>query len=73
MGKISMLGPRFLTVIIRDDGPLVCTGDRPSFRTVQIELSERQREQMQLDYTYSSGGKEFHEQISQAILEDYDD
>ena len=67
--KVTKLGPPFLTVVIRDDSPLVCAGDRPAYRTVQIELTENQRKECRLFSTYTVGGKDFFEQISQTILE----
>lgn len=66
---LEKLGPEYLTVIIRDGAPLICSDDRPSFRTVQIQLTEAQRKELALRNTYSVGGKEYFEQISQAILE----
>ncbi len=35
-----------LTVIIRDDGPLVHANDAPSYRSVRIELSDAQLAQL---------------------------
>ena len=33
-----------LTVVLRDDAPLVHCGDSPSYRTIQIELTDSQHE-----------------------------
>jgi len=33
---------RILTVIMRNDAPLIYTNDSPTYRTVQIELTEDQ-------------------------------
>lgn len=64
------IGPEFLTIIIRNDGPLVNAGDRPSYRTIQIELTAKQRDSIKLHHTHTSGTTDYYEQISQAILED---
>ena len=67
---VDKLGPPYLTVVIRDDAPLVCAGDRPSYRTAQIELTPSQRKELTLKYAYSTGGKDYFEQVSHAILEE---
>ncbi len=64
-----------LTVVIRDDTPLIYAGDRPSYRTVTIPLTEEQQELLCLYETHSStDNKEntripYYEEISLAILE----
>jgi hypothetical protein len=58
-----------LTIIIRDDGPLVHAGDSPSYRTVQIQLTPEQRKQIELRLTHSAGQEIYYESISQCILE----
>lgn len=52
-----------LTVIIRNDTPMLIYGDQPSFRSVQIELTKDQIEQMQLTDM---------ESISQCFIEPVD-
>jgi len=51
-----------LTVIIRDDAPLIYADDTPSYRTAVIELSDKQAEKLKL--------RDKTEHISRAILED---
>ena len=58
-----------LTIVIRNDGPMVYAGDSPSYRTVVIELTEEQKAKIILEETHSSGGTRFYESISQVILE----
>jgi hypothetical protein len=49
--------PRTLTVIIRDDAPLVHCNDAPIYRTVQMQLTPEQVEAMRLRGTYESISK----------------
>jgi len=58
-----------VTVIIRDDGPLIHCGDSPSYRTVRIELTPEQRSALELRHTHCHDGKDFYEEISKIILE----
>jgi len=58
-----------LTVIIRDDSPMVNSNDSPSYRSVQITLTEEQVKQLALLQTWTSGGKEYHEAISRCFIE----
>ena len=58
-----------LTVIIRDDSPMVFCGDNPSYRTVSFSLTDEQCKLIELRHTGTSGKQEYHENISQAILE----
>ena len=61
-----------LTVVIRDDAPMVFCGDCPSYRTVVVNLTEEQSEKLKLLRTGKSGNTEYHEHISTAILEEVD-
>lgn len=63
------LAPEFLTVIIRDDAPMIHCGDSPSYRSVRIELTEEQRRQAAMSATSSSGGTWHFEQISKCFLD----
>jgi hypothetical protein len=58
-----------LTVIIRNDGPMIFCGDSPSYRSVQIELTDEQQEKLKLKYIGQSGGREYTEQYSLCFLE----
>ena len=58
-----------LTVIFRDDGPMVCAGDSPAFRSVKIKLTEEQRDALRLRGTYTSGNTEYYESISRCFIE----
>ena len=58
-----------LTVIFRNDAPMVCVGDSPSYRTVVINLTPDQERQLELRQTYKSGKTQYYEDISKAILE----
>ena len=62
-----------LTVIIRDDGPMIFCGDSPSYRSVSIELTAEQREKLALRWTGNSGGDDYFEQISRCFIEPAED
>jgi hypothetical protein len=49
-----------LTVIFRNDSPMIHCGDTPSYRSVQIELTPEQCEAIKLRE---------HEEISRAFIE----
>jgi len=57
-----------LTVIIRDDAPMVLCGDSPSYRAVSIVLTEEQIKALALYHTGSSGPVDLYETISRTIL-----
>ena len=41
--KVAVLGrPRRLTVILRNDAPMIFCGDSPSYRSVHVELTDEQ-------------------------------
>ena len=61
-----------LTVIIRNDGPLIFAGDTPSFRSVKIALTPEQREKLALHWSGTSAGREIHESISHCFIEQED-
>ncbi len=58
-----------LTVIFRDDSPMIHCGDSPSYRTVRVKLTDEQREALALRFSFTSGGNHFWEDISRAIIE----
>lgn len=63
------LVPGAMTVVIRDDVPMIHCGDSPSYRTVRINLTDEQRQAMALHWTGSQGGTDIWEVISKAIVE----
>jgi len=58
-----------LTVIIRNDSPMIFCGDSPSYRSVQIELTKEQEEKLQLKYIGKSGDQEYFEDYSKCFIE----
>lgn len=63
--------PPCLTVIIRDDSPMIHCGDSPAYRSVMINLTDEQKELLRLKYTdTTSGGNHHYEVISKCFLED---
>ena len=58
-----------LTVVIRDDSPLIHCNDGPSYRTVRLTLTPEQENALMLRCTGFSGGRPHHESVSQLILE----
>ena len=58
-----------LTVIIRNDAPMIFCGDSPSYRTVTFDLTEEQNKQIFLAHVGTNAGREVKEEISQCILE----
>lgn len=61
--------PDTLTVIFRDDGPMICCGDSPSYRTVRVRLTEEQREALTPQTRYTANSVPIMEEISRAIVE----
>jgi hypothetical protein len=59
-----------LTVIIRDDSPLIHCGDTPSYRRVTIGLDAHQVEQIMLKPTCKNMGKDIFESVSRCFLEE---
>ena len=58
-----------LTVILRNDSPMIHCGDSPSYRSVQIELTPEQCEMIKPRWTGSSSGADEYEGISKAFIE----
>jgi hypothetical protein len=62
-----------LTVIFRDDAPMIHCGDSPSYRSVQIELTPEQRKQLEPRFSYATGlgeqEKRYYESISKCFIE----
>ena len=61
---------RIITVIIRDDSPMIYAGDCPSFRVVEIELTDEQLATLELRKTHTVSGKGCYERISRCIIEE---
>ncbi len=61
--------PRSLTVILRDDGPMIHCGDSPSYRSVQVELTPEQWEQIKPRISYTTAGTNYFEEISKCFIE----
>lgn len=59
-----------LTVLIRDDGPMIHCGDSPSYRSVQLKLTDEQIVALSRRQTHSSGGVEYFEQYSRCFIEE---
>jgi uncharacterized coiled-coil protein SlyX len=53
-----------LTVVIRDDGPLIFCNDRPTYRSVQIRLTPEQIAAIELRHVGTNCGDEIYESIS---------
>jgi len=58
-----------LTVVLRNDAPLIHCGDSPSYRTVELTLTEEQERAIMLRKTGIDCGKTHYEAISKLILE----
>ena len=59
-----------LTVIIRNDGPLIFCDDTPSYRSVSIELTPEQMEKIKLLKVGIDRGKDVYESYSKCFLEE---
>ena len=63
------LPPRTLRVVIRDDSPMICCNDSPSYRSVAIELTDAQLEQVQLHWKGRSSGQDIYESVSMVFFD----
>lgn len=59
-----------LTVVIRDDSPLIHCGDNPSYRRVTIKLTDDQINYILLKATSQVMGNDVYESVSNCFLED---
>ena len=59
-----------LTVIIRDDAPMIHCGDVPSKRRVTVDLTSEQIEKLRLFSTSSQSGVDIFESVSFCFLEE---
>ena len=58
-----------LTVIFRNDSPMIHCGDSPSYRSVQIELTPEQCALLKTRQTSTSCGNAIYEEISRCFFE----
>lgn len=72
MSEYEKLPPDTMTVIIRDDAPIVFSGDSPSYRSVRIKLTQEQRKALILSGSYDCGNI-IWEDISRVIIEEIKD
>jgi hypothetical protein len=73
MSDQSEMGPRVLTVVIRDISPFVFLGDSVTHRTVRIELTPEQRERIQLRWCGTDRGSDVYEAVSSCFFEEATD
>lgn len=62
--------PSRLTVILRNDAPMIHCGDSPSYRSVTLDLTPEQVNRLLCRYVGSSGGVDLYEEVSKCFLED---
>lgn len=65
----NKLPGKTLTVMIRDDAPMIHCNDSPSYRSVRIELTDEQRDSIGLRATGVTSGNPIYESISKCWLE----
>jgi len=65
--------PVALTVIIRDDSPMLVCGDTPKYRRVTFNLEPWQIALMEVKETGKLMGKPIHEDISKVFIEYQED
>ena len=58
-----------LTVILRDDSPMIHYGDSPAYRSVRVDLTPEQVAAIAPRKTGTSGMQEEYESISKAFIE----
>lgn len=66
---VAKLPGNKLTVVFRDDGPMIHCGDCPAYRSVQIVLTEDQVKALARRQTHSSGPDLYYEDISRCFIE----
>ena len=67
--KSGILPNNELTVIIRDDSPLIFCDDSPTYRSVTINLTNEQLQKLKLRWIGERNRKNFHETISKCFIE----
>ena len=60
-----------LTAIIRDDSPAIEQGEPPAHRRVTVELTDDQRDALELKVVTRVSGQDIRERFSQVFLEDH--
>ena len=68
---VTKSSPGTLTVIFRDDGP-INVGGSPAYRSVSIQLTQEQREQLALrgwKDSWSGSTERYDESIDRAFIE----
>lgn len=68
MSKDYRQPDNILKVIIRNDAPMVFCNDTPSYRSVDIELTEDQMDKIKLRHVGTSGKTKYYEDISRCFL-----
>ena len=58
-----------LTVIMRDEMPMIIFNDAPRYRSVQIDLTDEQIEKLKPKNVGSQNGEEIYESYSRCFLE----
>lgn len=59
-----------LTVIIRNDAPMIFCGDSPSYRSVEVDLTQEQLNQIKLKKVGVNCGSDVYENYSKCFLEE---
>jgi len=67
--KSGILPNNKLTVIIRDDSPLIFYNDSPTYRSVTIKLTDDQLQKLKLKWIGERNRENFHETISKCFIE----
>lgn len=60
---------KVLTVIIRDDSPMIHCQDAPKFRSVRVILTDDQVNLITLGCTGTTGGTPIYEVVSKCFIE----
>ena len=61
---------KILTVIIRNDGPLIFCNDSPSYRSIHIPLTKDQLNMIDLKVIGKNNGIDIYEKISNCFIEE---
>lgn len=69
--KSEILPNNQLTVIIRDDSPLIFCDDFPVYRSVTINLTDDQIQKLKLRWIGERNRENFYETISECFIEPY--
>ena len=58
-----------MTVIIRDDGPMIHLNASPQYRTIQFRLTGEQLDQLNLKFVGVNNGLDHYEEIDRCFIE----